>query len=173
VWLNADRLSPYEYWQFWRNTEDADVGRFLRLFTELTLDEIARLEALQGAALNDAKKILANQATALLHGEAAAAQAAETARTTFEQGGAAESLPTHFVSPADLAAGIPVFRLLADSGLVASNGEARRLIRGGGARVNDTPVTDEQRTLTPADLLDGAAKLSAGRKQHRLVRISP
>jgi tyrosyl-tRNA synthetase len=173
VWLNADRLSPYDYWQFWRNTEDADVGRFLRLFTELKLDEIARLEALHGAALNDAKKILANEATALLHGPDAAAEAAGTARATFEQGGFADALPTHFVSSTELAAGIPLFRLLAESGLVASNGEARRLIRGGGARVNDTPVTDEQRTLTLADLLDGAAKLSAGRKQHRLVRISP
>jgi tyrosyl-tRNA synthetase len=173
VWLNADRLSPYDYWQFWRNTEDADVGRFLRLFTELKLDEIARLEALHGAALNDAKKILANEATALLHGPDAAAEAAGTARATFEQGGFADALPTHFVSSTELAAGIPLFRLLAESGLVASNGEARRLIRGGGARVNDTPVTDEQRALTLADLLDGAAKLSAGRKQHRLVRISP
>jgi tyrosyl-tRNA synthetase len=173
VWLNADRLSPYDYWQFWRNTEDADVGRFLRLFTELPLDEIARLEALPGAALNDAKKILANEATALLHGAAAAAEAADTARATFEQGGVAETLPTHFVLPTDLSAGIPVFRLLAESGLVASNGEARRLIRGGGARINDAPVTDEMRMLTHADLLDGAVKLSAGRKQHRLVRLSP
>jgi tyrosyl-tRNA synthetase len=173
VWLNADRLSPYDYWQFWRNTEDADVGRFLRLFTDLPLDEIARLEALPGAALNDAKKILANEATALLHGAAAAAEAADTARATFEQGGVAETLPTHFVLPTDLSAGIPVFRLLAESGLVASNGEARRLIRGGGARINDAPVTDEMRMLTHADLLDGAVKLSAGRKQHRLVRLSP
>jgi tyrosyl-tRNA synthetase len=170
VWLNADRLSPYDYWQFWRNTEDADVGRFLRLFTELPLDEIARLESLPGAGINDAKKILANEATALLHGEAAAREAAETARRTFEQGDAAETLPTHSVPAAELAAGMPLFRLLADSGLAASNGEARRLIRGGGARVNDAATTDEQQLVTQADLRDGAVKLSAGKKQHRLIR---
>jgi tyrosyl-tRNA synthetase len=170
VWLNAERLSPYDYWQFWRNTEDADVGRFLRLFTELPLDEIARLEALEGAGINDAKKILANEATALLHGAAAAQEAAETARRTFEQGDAAETLPTHIVAEADLAAGVPVFRLLTESGLAASNGEARRLIRGGGARVNDSAVLDEQQIITVADLRDGAVKLSAGKKQHRLVK---
>ena len=171
VWLNAERLSPYDYWQFWRNTEDADVGRFLRLFTELPLGEISRLEALQGAGLNEAKKVLAGEATRLLHGDAEANAAAETARTTFEQGGTAESLPTHNVSAAELAAGLPIFRLLAESGLAASNGEARRLIRGGGARLNDAAITDESRTLTAADLHDGAAKLSAGRKHHRLIRI--
>jgi tyrosyl-tRNA synthetase len=170
VWLNADRLSPYDYWQFWRNTEDADVGRFLRLFTELRLDEIARLESLPGAGINDAKKILANEATALLHGEAAAQEAAETARRTFEQGDTAETLPTLTVPAAELAAGVPLFRLLADSGLAASNGEARRLIRGGGARVNDAAITDEQLHVSEADLRDGAIKLSAGRKQHRLIR---
>jgi tyrosyl-tRNA synthetase len=170
VWLNADRLSPYDYWQFWRNTEDGDVGRFLRLFTEFPLDEIVRLEALEGAELNEAKMALATAATTLLHGAEAAAAAAETARTTFEQGGAAEHLPTHHVSAADLAAGIPVFRLLADSGLAASNGEARRLIRGGGARLNDAPITDESYLLTADDVQDGAAKLSAGKKQHRLIR---
>jgi tyrosyl-tRNA synthetase len=171
VWLNAERLSPYDYWQFWRNTEDADVGRFLRLFTELPLDEISRLEALQGAELNEAKKVLAGEATRLLHGDAEAASAAETARTTFEQGGTAESLPTHNVNSTDLAAGVPIFRLLAESGLAASNGEARRLIRGGGARLNDTQITDESRMLTIADMQDGTAKLSAGRKQHRLIRV--
>jgi len=170
VWLNGDRLSPYDYWQFWRNTEDADVGRFLRLFTELPIDEIGRLEALQGAELNEAKKRLATEATTLLHGAAAATEAAETARKTFEQGGAAENLPTHLVPAADVAAGIPVFRLLAESGLAASNGEARRLIRGGGARVNDAPITDEAHLLTAADLQNGAAKLSAGKKHHRLIR---
>ncbi|MEJ0045520.1 MAG: tyrosine--tRNA ligase [Rhodospirillales bacterium] len=171
VWLNAERLSPYDYWQFWRNTEDGDVGRFLRLFSELPLDEIARLEDLQGADINEAKKVLANEATALLHGEAAARDAAETARRTFEQGAAAETLPTHLVSAADLAAGIALFRLLAESGLAGSNGEARRLIRGGGARLNDAPVTEENHLVTEADLRDGAAKLSAGRKQHRLIRV--
>jgi tyrosyl-tRNA synthetase len=170
VWLNADRLSPYDYWQFWRNTEDADVGRFLRLFTELPLDEIARLESLAGAGINDAKKILANEATALLHGEAAAREAAETARRTFEEGDAAATLPTHIVAPGELAAGVPLFRLLAESGLAASNGEARRLIKGGGARVNDAVVTDEQHLVSAADLRDGAVKLSAGKKQHRLIK---
>jgi tyrosyl-tRNA synthetase len=171
VWLNAERLSPYDFWQFWRNTEDADVGRFLRLFTELPLDEIARLEALKGAGINEAKKVLANEATALLHRGQAAAEAAETARRTFEEGDAAETLPTHVVSQADMEAGIPVFRLLVESGLAASNGEARRLIRGGGARVNDEAVTEETRSVTVADLRDGALKLSAGRKHHRLVRV--
>jgi len=170
VWLNADRLSPYDYWQFWRNTEDADVGRFLRLFTELPLDEIAHLESLAGAGINDAKKILANQATALLHGEAAAREAAETARRTFEEGDAAAALPTHVVAPGELAAGVPLFRLLAECGLATSNGEARRLIKGGGARVNDAVITDEQHVVTTNDLRDGAVKLSAGKKQHRLIK---
>jgi tyrosyl-tRNA synthetase len=169
VWLSPDRLSAWDYWQFWRNTEDADVGRFLRLFTDLGLPEIARLAALGGAEVNEAKKVLATAATTLAHGEAAALQAAETARTTFEGGGAADTLPTHLVTVAALDAGIPVFRLLADSGLAASLGEARRLIRGGGARVNDAAV-DEDRVVTAADLRNGALKLSAGRKHHRLVR---
>ena len=169
VWLSPDRLDAYDYWQFWRNTEDGDVGRFLRLFTDLPLAEIARLEALGGAEVNEAKKILATAATALARGEAAADQAAETARATFEAGGAAATLPTHAVSMADLDAGIPLFRLLAECGLVASLGEARRLIRGGGARVNDA-VADEDRLVTSADLRDLAVKLSAGRKQHRLIR---
>ena len=170
VWLRADRLPPFDYWQFWRNTEDADVGRFLRLFTDLPLDEIARLEALNGAEINEAKKALATAATALAHGREAAEAAAETARRTFEEGAAAETLPTHQVDAAALAAGVPLFRLLAESGLAQSNGEARRLIRGGGARVNDAAITDEAHTVSAADLRDGAIKLSAGRKQHRLVR---
>jgi tyrosyl-tRNA synthetase len=170
VWLNPDRLSPYDYWQFWRNTEDADVGRFLRLFTELPLDEINRLEALPGAGINEAKKILAVEATTLLHGAAAANEAAATALTTFEQGGAAETLPTHLVTTESLAAGIPIFKLLAESGLVASNGEARRLIRGGGARLNDHAIADEAHMLTRADMSQGAAKLSAGKKHHRLIK---
>jgi tyrosyl-tRNA synthetase len=170
VWLTADRLSAYEYWQFWRNTEDADVGRFLRLFTDLDLAETRRLEALGGAEINEAKKILATEATALAHGRDAAAAAAETARRTFEEGAAVESLPTHLVAAAELEAGIPVVRLFAEAGLAASNGEARRLIRGGGARLNDAVITDEALVIRLGDLRDGVAKLSAGRKQHRLVR---
>ncbi len=170
VWLTADRVSPYDYWQFWRNTEDADVARFLRLFTDLDLGEIDRLAALGGAEINEAKKVLATEATALAHGREAAHAAAETARLAFEQGEAAASLPTHAVAAAALAEGIPAFRLFAEAGLAASNGEARRLIRGGGARVNDAPVTDEGLMISAADLLNGAIKLSAGRKQHRLVR---
>ncbi|MFT8244370.1 tyrosine--tRNA ligase [Roseomonas sp. BN140053] len=165
VWLNADRLSPYDYWQFWRNTEDADVGRFLKLFTELPLVEIARLEALQGAEINEAKKVLATEATALLHGRAAAQAAADTARTTFEAGLVAEDLPA-------VASALPaaVLDLLVAAGFVASKGEGRRLIRGGGVRLNDEVVSDEARQVGPEDLRDGAAKLSAGRKKHALVR---
>ena len=170
VWLRGDRLSPYDYWQFWRNAEDADVGRFLRLFTEVELDEIGRLEALPGAGINEAKKVLATEATALLHGRAAAEGAAETARQAFEEGVAADTLPTHAVARAALEAGVPVVRLLVEAGLVASNGEARRLIRGGGARVNDVAVADEAAVVSEGDLRDGAVKLSAGKKQHRLVR---
>ncbi len=170
VWLAADRLSPYDYWQFWRNTEDADVGRFLRLFTDLPLPEIAGLEALPGAEINEAKKVLATAATTLAHGAEAAAAAAETARQAFENGAAADTLPTHAVNAADLDAGIAAIRLFADSGLVLSLGEARRLIRGGGARVNDVALTDEAAMVSAADLRDGAVKLSAGKKQHRLIR---
>jgi len=170
VWLAPERLSAYDYWQFWRNTEDGDVGRFLRLFTDVALDEVARLEALPGAGINEAKKRLATEATALAHGRDAADAAAETARRAFEDGAAAETLPTHFVTEQDLAAGIPAIRLFADSGLALSLGEARRLIRGGGGRVNDTALTDEAAVVSGADLRDGAVKLSAGRKQHRLVR---
>ena len=172
VWLSATRLAPYDYWQFWRNTEDADVGRFLRLFTALPLPEIDRLAALAGAEVNEAKKVLATAATALAHGQEAADEAAETARKTFEAGQTAETLPTHFVPAAELDAGIGIVKLLAESGLCASLGEARRLIRGGGARVNDAPVTGEAQLLTAADLHDGAAKLSAGRKQHRLIKLA-
>jgi tyrosyl-tRNA synthetase len=171
VWLNGDRVSPYDYWQFWRNTEDADVGRFLRLFTDLPLAEIARLDVLGGAEINEAKKLLASEATALLHGREAAETAAETARQTFEAGGTADTLPTHHVSADALAAGIGLVRLLVDSGLCPSLSEARRLIRGGGARVNDAAVSGEASVLTAQDLRDGVAKLSAGRKQHRLIRV--
>jgi tyrosyl-tRNA synthetase len=170
IWLTSDRLSAYDYWQFWRNTEDADVGRFLRLFTDLPLPEIAKLEALSGAEINEAKKILATEATALCHGRDAAEQAAETARRAFEQGEAAETLPTVTVPAAELEAGIPAFRLFATAGLASSNADARRLIRGGGARVNDEALTDEGAVIGASLLRDGAIKLSAGRKQHRLVR---
>jgi tyrosyl-tRNA synthetase len=171
VWLNADRLSPYDYWQFWRNTEDADVGRFLRLFTELPLDEIRRLENLQGSEINEAKKVLADEATALCHGRDAAAAAAETARRVFEQGGVGGELPSVETPRAALEGGQPLIQCLHLSGLAASLGEARRLIRGGGARVNDAPVADENRVLTLDDLnADGVIKLSAGRKRHALVK---
>jgi tyrosyl-tRNA synthetase len=171
VWLTADRLSPFDFWQFWRNTEDADVGRFLRLFTELDLAEIDRLAALEGAEINEAKKVLATEVTALAHGPEAAAAAAETARQAFEAGGPAD-LPSVLVAAGELEHGIPVARLFQAAGLAASLGEARRLIRGGGARVNDVPVADEDRTVGVGDLRDGAVKLSAGRKQHRLIRPS-
>jgi tyrosyl-tRNA synthetase len=171
VWLKPDMRSPYEYWQFWRNTEDGDVGRFLRLFTDLPLDEIARLEALGGSEINDAKKILATEATVLLHGPEAAAEAAEAARRTFEEGGMAEALPTVTVAAQDLAAGIGVLALFVTAGLVGSNGEARRQIRGGGLRLNDTIVTDERAVVGVADAAsDGVIKLSLGRKKHVLVK---
>jgi tyrosyl-tRNA synthetase len=171
VWLNAERLSPYDYWQFWRNTEDGDVGRFLRLFTELPLEEIGRLEALAGAELNDAKKVLADEATKLCHGVAAAESAAETARQTFEQGTVGAALPTIDVPRGELDAGIAAFDLFKRAGLATSNGEARRLIRGGGGRLNDTVFKTEDRAVTADDLNeDGVIKLSAGRKRHALVR---
>jgi tyrosyl-tRNA synthetase len=169
VWLNDDMLSAWEFWQYWRNTEDADVGRFLKLYTELPLDEIARLEALQGAEINEAKKILANEVTRLCHGEAAAAQAAETARQTFEQGVASTDLPTVDIPAAELAAGIPAFALFVRAGLSASNGEARRLLKGGGGKVNDQTV-DEAQPVGSSDLRDGAIKLTAGKKRHILVK---
>jgi len=173
VWLNADMRSTWDYWQFWRNTEDTDVGRFLRLFTDLPLDEIARLEALGGAEINEAKKVLANEATALCHGRAAADEAAETARRTFEEGLTGEGLPTIEVPAARLEGGLPLFEALREAGLAASNGEARRLIKGGGARVNDEPVTDEFRSLDRRDLgSDGTIKLSAGKKRHALLRLA-
>ena len=170
IWLTTDRLSAYDYWQFWRNTEDADVGRFLRLFTDLPLTEIHRLASLGGAEINEAKKTLATEATTLAHGHEAAILAAETARRAFEEGEAADTLPSIDVATADLQAGISALALFHKAGLVTSNGEARRLIRGGGARLNDIPITDEALVISLADLRDGAIKLSAGRKQHRLVR---
>ena len=170
VWLNADKLSSWDYWQFWRNTEDDDVGRFLRLFTELPLDEVARLEALDGAGINEAKKILANEATRLAHGEQASREAAETARRTFEEGAAADSLPTVTLPAAELDAGIAAFALFARVGLAASNGEARRLIKGGGAKVNDVAVSGEGDLIGAAQMKDGAIKLTAGKKRHLLVK---
>jgi tyrosyl-tRNA synthetase len=172
VWLNADRVSPYDYWQFWRNTEDRDVGRFLRLFTDMPEDEIARLESLEGAELNDAKKILATEATALAHGKAAADAAAETARRAFEEGASAEGLPTiEIEKPMFAVDGLSLASVMTAAGLTSSNGEARRLIKGGGARVNDVVISDEKFMLVPdRDLKDGVIKVSAGRKKHVLVK---
>jgi tyrosyl-tRNA synthetase len=170
IWLNADMLSPYDYWQYWRNTEDADVARFLKLFTFLPMDEIARLAALQGAEINEAKKTLATEATALIHGRAAADAAAATARTTFEEGALALSLPKVAVSAEEIAAGLGVLTAFVKAGLVASTGEARRQIKGGGLRVNDTPVTDERGTIGEAAFAsDGVVKLSLGKKKHVLL----
>jgi tyrosyl-tRNA synthetase len=171
VWLNADAFSPYDFWQYWRNVEDGDVVKFLKLFTTLPLGEIERLAALQGAEINDAKKALADAATTLLHGADAARIAAETARQTFEEGAIAENLPTVEISRAELEAGAGVLALFVKAGLVASNGEARRQIKGGGLRVNDTPVTDEKLMLRLADLTpEGVVKLSLGRKRHVLLK---
>jgi tyrosyl-tRNA synthetase len=171
VWLNEAQLSAYDYWQYWRNTEDADVDRFLKLFTILPLDEIARLSALQGAEINEAKKVLATEATALLHGRKQAAAAAETARATFEEGALAQSLPTVEVKSAELKAGVGVLTAYVNAGLVASTSEARRQIKGGGVRVNDKVVTDEKMTLTLGDLTpEGVIKLSLGKKKHVLLK---
>ena len=171
VWLKAERLSSYDYWQFWRNTEDADVGRFLRLFTDLPLDEIQRLEALPGGDINAAKQTLATEATALCHGRDAADAAAETARRVFAEGGIGEELPTVDVPRVELERGMPAFELLARSGLAASNSEARRLIKGGGARVNDHAIGSETQSIGLAEVSPaGTIKLSAGKKRHALVR---
>ena len=171
VWLNADLLSHYDYWQFWRNTEDGDVERFLKLFTLLPLDEIAKLAALKGQDINEAKKILATEATALIRGREAADAASETARKTFEEGAIAEDLPTLEISRAEFDSGAPVLGLFVKAGLVTSNGEARRQIKGGGLRVNDVPVTDEKMVLTPKDLTsEGVVKISMGRKKHVLLK---
>ncbi|MFG1264028.1 tyrosine--tRNA ligase [Xanthobacter aminoxidans] len=171
VWLDADLLSPYEYWQYWRNACDADVERFLKLFTELPLDEIARLAALQGQEINIAKEVLATEATALLHGREAAEKAKETARTTFEQGALAVDLPTVELPLAKLEAGLPVANAFVEAGLVASTSEARRQIKGGGLRVNDTAVTDEKAAIDLAALTpEGVVKLSMGKKKHVLLK---
>ncbi len=171
VWLTESRLTAYDYWQYWRNAEDADVGRFLRLFTELPENEIARLEVLEGVEINEAKKQLANQTTKLCHGAAAAEAAAETARRTFEDGALGRDLPTVEVPRDRLAQGILAYELLRESGLTASNGEARRLIKGGGARINGAAIDNDSRAVDLGDLNeDGLIKLSAGKKRHALVR---
>jgi tyrosyl-tRNA synthetase len=170
VWLNPDMLNPYAYWQFWRNTEDADVGRFLRLFTDLPDQEIARLESLGGSEINEAKKILATEATAMLHGRDAAAEAAETARRTFEEGATAEGLPTMEIARAKLAEGIPVANLAQMAGLTSSTSEARRFIQGRGLSVNNSVVADVKATVGLDDLRDGVIKLSVGKKKHALVK---
>jgi tyrosyl-tRNA synthetase len=170
VWLNEDMLPTYDYWQYWRNCEDADVGRFLRLFTDLPLDEIARLEALQGAELNEAKKILATEATALCRGREAAEAAADTAKKAFEQGSFGGELPVVTVARARLEAGIEAFALVLEAGLAKSGGEARRHIRGNAIKLNDKPVSDEVQKITAADLgADGQLRLSFGKKQHVLI----
>jgi tyrosyl-tRNA synthetase len=172
VWLNADRLSPYDYWQVWRNTEDADVGKFLKLFTELPIEECDRLAALPGAEINEAKKVLADEATTLLHGREAAEAARGASDKAFEQGVTSEDLPTLEVDRATLEAGIPVANLVVDAGLAASRSDARRLAQGGGLRVNNEPVADGARVLTLADLTaDGVIKLAAGKK--KIVLIKP
>jgi tyrosyl-tRNA synthetase len=171
IWLNADACSPYEFWQYWRNTEDADVVKFLKLFTTLPMKEIDKLARLQGAEINEAKKALADAATTLLHGADAARTAAETARQTFEEGAIAENLPTVEIPRGELETGAGVLAAFVKAGLVASNGEARRQIKGGGLRVNDVAVSDEKMVLTPANLTaEGVIKLSLGKKRHVLVR---
>ena len=171
VWLNAERLTPYDYWQYWRNTEDADVGRFLRLFTDLPLDEIAELEKAEGAAINDVKIRLANEATKLCHGAEAAATAAETARKTFEQGGLGDDLPTVEIPASELAGGIGILNALTLVGLTQSNGDARRQIKGGAIRVNDQKVDDDGLTLGSDAAIDGVVKLSMGKKKHALLKV--
>lgn len=171
IWLNADMLSPYDYWQYWRNTEDADVGRFLKLFTELDLGEVERLAALEGREINDAKIVLANEATKLLHGSEASEKAEATARETFEAGQTSSDLPT--VSLGSLTPGeTGLLTIMVEAGLANSNGEARRLIKGGGVKINDTAINDERRTIAANDFIhDGALKLSVGKKKHVLVSV--
>jgi tyrosyl-tRNA synthetase len=170
VWLNAEQLSPYDYWQFWRNTEDADVGRFLKLFTDLPLEKIAELEALPGAQINDAKKVLADEATRMAHGDDEARKARDAAEKAFEQGALSVDLPTFEVPSADLEAGIVLAALFADAGLAASRGEARRLAQGGGLKVNDKAEASADRVISSADLVEGVVKLAAGKKKIVLVK---
>jgi len=171
VWLNADMLSAYDFWQYWRNTEDDDVSRFLKLYTTLPMDEIARLSALAGSEINEVKKILATEVTAILHGRVAAEQAAETARKTFEEGGLAENLPSVDVPAAELDGGIGLLSLIVRAGLAASNGEARRHVQGGAVRINDQAVSDERKIIGTEEITaDGVIKLSLGKKKHILIR---
>ncbi|QEH95453.1 tyrosine--tRNA ligase [Gluconobacter thailandicus] len=170
TWVRPERLAVFEYWQFWRNTEDADVGRFLKLFTDLPVEECERLGALEGAEINEAKKILATEATAICHGRTAAEEAADTARKVFEQGSATAALPEVDLPANMLAEGLPAFRVFQEAGLAASGGEARRLIRGGGGRVNDAVVSDENQLFTLGNLRDGTLKVSSGKKKHILIR---
>lgn len=171
VWINADMLSPYEFWQFWRNIPDADVGRFLKLYTELPLDEIARLEALGGSEINAVKKILADEATALAHGREAAEAAKATAQATFESGALGADLPKLALTAEEAAAGVPLIQLFVRLGMASSNKEARRLVAEGGARVNDQPEADQTRVIGAADLAGGPLKLSAGKKRHAVVTL--
>jgi tyrosyl-tRNA synthetase len=170
VWLNEEQLSPYDYWQFWRNVDDADVEKLLKIYTTLPMAEIARLAALRGAEVNDAKKVLATEATAIMHGREKAVQAARTAQETFEQGATSQSLPSVEIAAGELERGLGVLSAFVKAGLVKSNGEARRQIAGGGLRVNDAAVTDEKAQLTLTDLADGVIKLSLGKKKHVLLR---
>ncbi|ACB93679.1 tyrosine--tRNA ligase [Beijerinckia indica] len=172
VWLDEAMLPVFDYWQFWRNCEDRDVGRFLKLFTELPLDEIARLEALQDAEINEAKKILATEATAMVHGREAAERAADTARQTFEEGVVAASLPSVILQTNEIPAeGLGILAAFAKAGLVNSTSEARRQIKGGGLRLNDQPITDEKAVIT-IEAIEAGAKLSLGRKKHVLLRLA-
>ncbi|MGB2201777.1 MAG: tyrosine--tRNA ligase [Pseudooceanicola atlanticus] len=171
MWLNADMLSPYEFWQFWRNTTDADVGRFLKLYTELPLDECARLAALGGSEINDAKIVLANEVTTLCHGTDAAAAAEATAREVFEQGGVGDDLPTLELTADEVAEGISVVQLIVRTGLAKSGKEAKRLISDNGARIDDAPLTDAGLMLDAAALAS-PVKLSAGKKRHALVKLT-
>jgi tyrosyl-tRNA synthetase len=172
VWLNADMLSPYDYWQYWRNTEDADVGKFLKLFTDLPLDEIADLEKAKAVEINDVKKRLATEITELCHGADAAIEAAETARRTFEEGGLGDALPNVDIPKAYLESGIVIFELFKLAGLAASNGEARRLIKGGGGKLNDKKIDDETQIITRVNInSEGVIKLSAGKKRHVIINL--
>jgi tyrosyl-tRNA synthetase len=171
VWLNAEMLKAYDYWQYWRNTEDADVGRFLKLFTDLPMKEIAKLEKLKGAEINEAKKVLATELTAMAHDREAADESAETARRTFVEGEAAEGLPTVEVPYSELEVGLGVLTALVRAELAASNGEARRQIKGGGARLNDKAISDDRMMLSASCLNeDGVIKLSIGKKRHALIK---
>ncbi|TPW36258.1 tyrosine--tRNA ligase [Oecophyllibacter saccharovorans] len=171
-WVRKEKLPVFDYWQFWRNTEDADVGRFLKMFTDLPVEECARLGALEGAAINEAKKILATEATAICHGREAAEEATRTAGKVFSGGGMGEALPEKSLPASLFASGLPAFKLFQEAGLASSGGEARRLIRGGGARLADRPVSDENQLITSSDFQDGLLKLSSGRKKHLLVRLA-